>query len=161
MWDGSVPTDEQRPAQLDGFERRYCLWDERERGTRDEPSLTLGLVPGGCTTGVALHLAEDGLEDAFWTVWQHELPAGFYHTAWVTVRTGAGDVRALTFIADPAHPLYAGHRTDEAIAAILSRTQGRGGPASEYLVRTIQELARLGTPDPGLDRVARMIRPAR
>ena len=154
MWDGSADTDEQRPATLDGYHRAYCLRDERERGTKAHPSLTLGLLPGGACDGVALHLPEARLRDAFWTVWQHEMPAGFYITRWVPVRTPQGEVTALTFIADATDPLFAGTLPEAEIAGIIANTKGEGGSAREYLRNTIRQLETLGTPDPYLHALA-------
>lgn len=132
---------------------RYCLWDERNRGTPEHRSFTLGLCPGGGCAGAALHLAESGIEDNLWRIWQHEMPPGYYRARWVWVRTEGGPVRALTFVADPDHPLYAGDVPEAEVAAILASTSGKGGPAPEYLINTVKALRERGVPNPDLERL--------
>ncbi len=155
MWDGSFKSDRHHPGRVQGLERRYCIWDERNRGAPARRSLTLGLEPGpeGCA-GLAMHVAEAGLATEFWRVWEHEMPGGYYQARWVQVDTAAGPLDALTFIADPLHPLFAGRITDYAVTEILATTEGPGGPAQEYLDRTAQALQAAGVPDPYLDRLS-------
>lgn len=153
LWERDFAWDEERVAELPGLAARYCLWDERNRGTPDRRSFTLGLLPGEGCTGAVLHLAETGLEDELWKVWQHEMPPGHYRARWVEVRTEAGPVRALTFVADPEHPLYAGDVPEAEVAAVLASTSGKGGAAAEYLLKTSEALRERGVPDPYLERL--------
>ncbi len=149
MWDGAITAAVTRPARLTGFTRRYCLWDEQERGTPAHRSLTLGLEPGGACDGLAMRVAGLGWQMRMKKAWAHEMVAGFYEAMWVPVTTADGTVTALTFVADPAHPLFAGTVADT--APLLASTRGLGGTAAEYLARTADTLHRLGTPDPYLD----------
>ena len=154
MWDDSFEADAARPATLAGFERSYCIWDEANRGTPDRRSLTLGLTPGlgGCP-GRAMHLAEGSLEEQFWKVWQHEMSGGYYDARWVPVETKEGPLEALTFVADPLHPLFAGPMPEQDVADVLATTSGSGGTSREYLDRTAAALTAAGVPDPALDRL--------
>lgn len=153
LWEREFAWDEERVAELPGLTARYCLWDERNRGTPERRSYTLGLLPGDGCAGAVLHLAETGLEDDLWKVWQHEMPPGYYRARWVDVRTEAGPVRALTFVADAGHPLYAGDVPEAEVAAVLASTSGEGGTASEYLLETARALRERGVPDPYLERL--------
>ena len=157
MWDGAVPASETRPATLHGYHRRYCLWDERERGTPGHPSLTLGLVPGHSCAGLAMHLSEPSLPGAFWTAWRHEMPAGFYDARMVPIETESGSIEALTFIARPDHQLFAPDLDDATIAHHLAHDSGPGGTAREYFDRTTACLIELGTPDPYLARLTKAL----
>ena len=154
MWDDSFKADAAHSGTVAGLERSYCIWDERNRGTPARRSLTLGLTPGpaGCT-GRAMHLAESGLAEQFWTVWHHEMPGGYYDARWVTVETEDGILEALTFVADPLHPLFAGPVLVQDVADVLATTSGPGGTAREYLDRTAAALTAAGVPDPALDRL--------
>ena len=69
------------------------------------------------------------------------------------VETAAGPVSALSFVADPLHPLYAGRLSFDRVADILAMTAGPGGPAAEYLLNTAGWLRGRGTPDAGLERL--------
>ena len=148
LWQHPDECDAVHPGRVEGLARRYCLRDERNRGTPGQPSLTLGLVPGGepCD-GAAIHLPENGLRESFWTVWKQEMAAGAYHARWVEVETAHGTFDALTFVADPAHPLYAGTPPDEEVAGILAVTDGSGGTAASYLAQTVGALQGLGLRD--------------
>lgn len=155
MWDGSFNSDRQHPAWVRGMRRRYCIWDERNRGTPARRSLTLGLEPGpGACPGLAMHIAAAKLDEQFWTVWQHEMPGGYYTARWVQADTDAGPIDALTFVADPLHPLYAGLVPDDTVAAVLASTTGHGGTALEYLDRTAAALRAAGVPDEYLERIS-------
>ncbi len=158
IWDRTYATDGERAGTLHGMARRYCLHDDRNRGTPERPSLTLGLVPDeGACSGLVVHLAEPDLAENFWAVWKHEMAAGFYRACWVQVLTAAGPLEAVTFIADLLHPLFAGLLEDDAVADILATTAGPGGPAADYLRRTADALRHRGAADPYLERLATLI----
>lgn len=158
MWDRIYKTDEERPGTLRGLVRRYCLRDTGNRGTPGRPSLTLGLEPAdGACDGLAAHLPERGLGANFWLVWKHEMASGFYRAIWMPVETAGGTVDAVTFVADPLHPLFAGQVPEAEVAHILAGTAGPGGPAADYLRRTADATRGLGAPDPYLDRLAALV----
>lgn len=154
MWDDSFKADAAHAGTVAGLERSYCIWDERNRGTPARRSLTLGLTPGpaGCT-GRAMHLAETDLAEQFWLVWKHEMPGGYYDARWVSVETKDGMFEALTFVADPSHPLFAGPMLAEDVADVIATTSGSGGTAREYLDRTAAALTAAGVPDSALDQL--------
>lgn len=159
LWERDFAWDEERVAGLPGLDVRYCLWDERNRGTPERRSFTLGLRPGGGCAGAALHLAESGVEENAWKVWRHEMPPGYYRARWVPVETEAGPVRALTFEADPDHPLHAGDVPEAELAAVLASTSGEGGTAAEYLINTVEALRERGVPNPYLERLHEAVAP--
>ena len=144
--------DRERGAHLSGPAARYRLWDERNRGTPERRSFTPGSRPGEGCAGAALHLAEAGIEDDLWKIWRHEMPPGYYRACWVEVRTGAGPVRALTFVADARHPLHAGDVPGAKVAAVLASTSGEGGAAPDHPLKTLQALRERGVPAPYLKR---------
>lgn len=159
MWDGSFRCSAAYPAELEGFERRYCIWDGRERGTPELRSLTLGLLPGpGVATGLAMHIAGADVATEFPKVWRHEMPGGFYRAEWVDVAARKfGPVRALTFVAKPEHPMFAGAVGHPEIAAVLARTSGPGGRARDYLRSTAEALRAAGVRDDRMDALARAV----
>ena len=163
MWQrDSGPHDGATPGLLRGFARRYCLRDEHDRGTPGTPSLTLGIepAPGEVCSGVLFRLPEAGEDEALWKVWQHEMPPGFYLAQWVDVAEPEGEAerrRALTFVADPTHRLYAGRLPEAEVADTLARGVGPQGTAAAYLPETAGALRREGTPDPLLDRLVEAV----
>ncbi len=154
----SAPHDRALGGRLRGFARRYCLRDEHDRGTPVPPSLTLGMepAPGEACDGALFRLPERGEEDALWTIWRHEMPSGFYVAQWVDVAGpgGTGEHRALTFVADPSHGLYAGRLPEAEVADALARGVGPQGTAAAYLLDTAEALRREGISDPSLERLA-------
>ena len=153
IWTGDA-NDAARAGTVDGLVRRYCIWDNRNRGTVEQPALTLGLdrQPGACG-GVAYHLAEDTVQDTLWTVWKQEMSGGYYTAEWVDAATEAGPVAAVTFVADPRHPLYAGAVQEPEIVDLLAAGVGPGGTAASYLLQTADALRGWGIPDPDLERL--------
>lgn len=166
IWQNGFAHDAARAGTVKGLVRRYCIWDNRNRGTVEQPALTLGLErqPGACA-GVAFHLAEDTVQEAFWTVWKQEMSGGYYTAERVDVATEAGPVAAVTFVADPRHPLYAGTVPESEVVDLLAAGVGPGGTAASYLLQTAEALRGWGIPDPALERceaaVARRLGPER
>ena len=152
IWEGDVH-DAARTGTVDGLVRRYCIWDNRNRGTVAQPALTLGLdrQPGACAA-VAFHLAEDAVQEALWNVWKQEISGGYYTAEWVDVATEAGPGAAITFVADPRHPLHAGALPDSEVVDLLAAGVGPGGTAASYLMQTAGALRGWGIPDAELDR---------
>ena len=153
IWTGDA-NDAARPGTVDGLGRRYCSWDDRNRGTMAQPALTLGLDrrPGTCG-GVAFHLAEEEVQEALWNVWKQEMSGGYYTAEWVDVATEAGPVAAVTFVADPRHPFYAGAVPESEIVDLLAAGVGPGGTAASYLLQTADALRGWGIPDTELERL--------
>ncbi len=164
IWEDGFDSDSARAGTIEGLVRRYCIWDDRNRGTVAQPALTLGLdrQPGACA-GVAFHLPEETVQKALWTVWKQEMSGGYYTAEWVEVATEAGPVAAVTFVADPRHPLYAGAVPESEAVDLLAAGVGPGGTAADYLMQTAGALRGWGIPDPYLDRheaaVARRLGP--
>jgi cation transport protein ChaC len=162
MWErAKVPGAAARPAALPGFARAWCLRDIHNRGTPEAPGLTLGLVPrpDARCEGVLFTLAPGNEEAALWSAWQQEMMPGFYRPEWVPVQPlpEGATVRAIVFVADEAHPLWAGEPPEEEQAAILARSAGAGGPGADYLRRAEAALRAEGMSDPLLTRLSRRV----
>ena len=166
IWEDGFIYDMARAGTVDGLMRRYCIWDNRNRGTVEQPALTLGLdrQPGACG-GIAFHLPEDTVQEALWTVWKQEMSGGYYAAEWVDAATEVGPVAAVTFVADSRHPLYAGTVPESEIVDLLAAGVGPGGAAADYLLRTADALRGWDIPDLNLERleaaVARQLGAAR
>lgn len=153
IWEGGFEHDAAQAGSVQGLTRRYCIWDDRNRGTTARRALTLGLErQDGACAGVAFHLPEDGLHTALWTVWQQEMAGGYYTAEWVEVACRQGPVTAVTFVADPRHPLHAGAVAQDDVVDILAAGIGPGGTAASYLLQTAEALRGWGIPDAYLER---------
>jgi cation transport protein ChaC len=159
MWErAKVPGAEARPAALPGFDRAWCLRDMHNRGTPEAPGLTLGVLPrpDARCEGLLFTLAAGNEEAALWSAWQQEMAPGFYRAEWVPVQPlpEGRMVRAIVFVADKAHPLWAGGLPEGEQAAILAHAAGAGGPAADYLRRAEAALRAEGMSDPLLARLS-------
>ena len=55
---------------------------------------------------------------------------------WIDVSVGRNELKALTFIADPEGPAYAGNLPIEKVAWTLARAAGHWGSCAQYLYNT-------------------------
>ena len=86
-------------------------------------------------------------------MWRREMLSGAYVPRWVRVRTAVGDVRAITFVINPAHERYARLLPDDRVAEVIATAEGFLGPCADYLINTVDHLAALGIHDRPLERL--------
>lgn len=154
LWEHPQGPGAKHPGRVRGMTPRYCLYDKKDRGTPERPSLTLGLEPGGeACSGAVLRFSDAELAEGFWDVWKREMSLGAYHARWVRVDTERGPLDAVSFVADPAHPLYAGALPEGEVARILATTSGRQGTAASYLGNTVEAWQGMGLHDSYLERL--------
>ena len=82
---------------------------------------------------------------------------GAYRSHWVTALTDKGPVRAATFVANRAHPRYAGKLDETAVAARLATARGSLGSCATYLAETLGALHAVGLRDRSLERLHRSV----
>lgn len=146
------PTD-QLTASVDGLRRSFCFWTVITRGSPDRPGLGMGLVESeGRCTGVLQRMNPETSEADFEALWEREMLSGVYRPTWIDAKadlpSGVRPIRALTFVVDPMHPQCADDLTHEEAVAIIATASGRSGPCSDYLIRMVDALDRLGIDDP-------------
>ena len=155
MWRPGFAFREALPAILSGYHRSFCVYSHHYRGTPDEPGLVLGLAPGGTCHGLAFRVAAADRLAVKAYLDERELVTYAYISTELSVRTPHGDVLAYTFVADPAHPQFAGELELEEAAQIIIRARGRAGLNRDYLIETVRRLEREGFPD---DRLRALLR---
>ena len=153
MWNPCFEAAERRRGSLKGYRRRFNFWTMVARGTREQPGLGLALEPEEMATcvGIAYRIGEGRSEEDSSALWAREMYSGVYTATWVEVETDLGPVDAITFIANPGHPQYAGGLSRAERAEIISAATGKYGPCHEYLSSTVEHLADLGMREPDLD----------
>lgn len=159
MWNPGFAFAEARRARLTGFHRAFCIYSIHYRGTLRQPGLVLGLDRGGVCDGIAFRIAPAQWAETLAYLRSRELIYGVYreilapialaHTEGEAPRT----VRAMTYIAERAHPAYAGCLPLLREASLIRRSAGRGGTNLDYLVSTLRHLRALGIVEPRLDRL--------
>ena len=156
IWNPAFVFAEQVPAFVRGYHRRYCLWMPMGRGTPERPGLMLALDRGGGCRGVAFRIPAPARAELL-LVWRREMLGGAYLARWVCAETPHGVVPAVTFVVDRSYVRYAGHLSDDEVAARIATARGPLGSCADYLRRTTEKLAEMGFKDRGLERVRRAV----
>ena len=160
IWNPAFHFADSAVGTVHGLHRRFCLWTTLGRGTPEQPGLTLGLDRGGSCRGVVFRIPpKDALEELR-IVWRREMVSDAYIPRWVTVRTAAGPVRAITFVINRAHERYAGRLDEPETAKAIAIASGRIGPCAEYLENTVAHLQQLSITDLHLERLLLLCRQA-
>lgn len=157
MWKPEIAFDAVQTAVVDGWQRRFCLWQRRYRGCQERPNLMLALVEGGSCAGMIYRLEGRDVAERLAPIWKREMIAYGYEARWVTAQTEAGSVPALAFVAWTDGPRYAGEMADEEIAARIASACGNVGPGAEYLLETAAKCAELGIEDEHLFRIEGLV----
>ncbi len=150
MWNPGFPYGESRPALLEGYHRAFCIYSHHYRGTPERPGLVLGLDRGGSCRGIAFQVGEADVEAVRAYLDERELVNYAYRSAHLTVRLDGAATAALTYVADPLHPQYAGRLDPDTAADIIVGAQGCAGLNRDYLIRTVRRLEEEGFVDPDL-----------
>jgi cation transport protein ChaC len=159
MWNPGFAFSEAHPARLTGFHRAFCIYSIHYRGTTRQPGLVLGLDRGGVCDGIAFRIAPELRAQTLAYLRRRELIYGVYREALVAVDIAHSEnevlrtVRAVTYIAERAHPAYAGRLPLVREACLIRRSAGHGGTNLDYLLSTLRHLKALGIRERRLDRL--------
>lgn len=149
MWDPGFHFDEVRLAELDGFQRRFSYSISMGRGTPAQPALMLALErAAGCCRGLAFRITAAQAEAESEILWRREMLRGGYTPLMQRLRTPQGELDALVFAANPAHPEYVGELPLIEAAALIARASGPLGSNRAYLELLARQLVLLGIEDP-------------
>jgi glutathione-specific gamma-glutamylcyclotransferase len=158
IWNPAFHFADREIAHVHGFHRRFCLWTDLGRGTREHPGLMLGLDTGGSCRGVLYTIAAADIAGELEIVWRREMVTGAYRPCWVQARTAKGPRRAIAFLINHAHERYAGRLGDAEIVAAVAGACGPLGACADYLFATTAHLDELGIVDRSLRRLSRLVR---
>ncbi len=160
MWHPGFAHDEAVHARLTGWHRSFCIWSVVYRGTPDRPGLVLGLDRGGVCEGIAFRVPSQRAAEVLAYLRRREQVTGVYREALVPVRLsteGRPEVMAVAYLAEPAHPGYAGDLPLRVQAELIRGGHGRSGSNVLYCMSTIERLGVLGIREPGLERLRTML----
>jgi cation transport protein ChaC len=149
IWNPEFDFEKVVQATAKGWHRSFCLKLTRWRGTRELPALMLALDRGGTCNGNAYALPELDHKAQIVRLLEREIDANPPTNVprWIDVSTDRFDVKALTFIADPKGPAYAGKLPMEKVAWTLARAAGHWGSSAQYLYNTCKMLDSSGIHD--------------
>jgi cation transport protein ChaC len=158
MWNPAFHHVESRPARVRGWHRRFCLWNTFGRGTPENPGLMLALERGGSCAGLALRVAAEAVRSELGVLWNREMITGAYEPRWVRLLADGEPIEAVTFVANRAHPRYAGKLEVREIARRMATASGPLGASRDYLESTVAELDRLGLRDGAMHALLRELK---
>lgn len=150
IWNPEFEYEAVAPATADGWHRSFCLKLTRWRGTRELPALMLALDRGGTCNGNVYSLPSKDHKVQIIRLLEREIDANPPTNVprWIHVTTSSGqDLKALTFIADPNGPAYAGNLPAEKVAWTIARAAGHWGSSAQYLYNTYKMLESSGIHD--------------
>jgi cation transport protein ChaC len=150
MWDPAFHFTEVRPASLDGYHRRFCVWSKLGRGTPENPGLMAGLDVGGVCDGLAFRIDQERIEEETSIVWAREMLLPSYTPTFLQASTEEGPVEALAFVVDPMSSTYAGRLSEHQVATCIATGTGVFGSTREYFEKLVQQLGVFGLRDDGL-----------
>jgi cation transport protein ChaC len=161
MWRPGFVYEEARHARLNGYRRCFCIYSVHHRGTVQRPGMVLGLDRGGTCEGIAFRIAAANASATTRYLRAREQIYGVYRDVYASIELTEGprrNVRALTYVAERAHPNYA--RLPAAVQARLIR-EGKGvsGANIDYFVNTLRHLAELGIRERELERLMVLVGP--
>ena len=159
MWNPGIPVVSRSVARLTGYHRALCIHSTHYRGTLAHPGLVFGLDWGGVCDGVAFEVAPEHNDSVLAELRRRELIYGVYREAQVEVSLAASERRsvdAVTFIAERAHPNFAGELCAARQARIVRSARGIAGTNLAYVINTLAHIRELGLRDRHIERVGQL-----
>jgi cation transport protein ChaC len=158
MWRPGFRFVEQRLARLMGYHRALCIFSHVHRGTPEAPGLVLGLDRGGQCRGMAFRVSAAEAEATLAYLREREQATAVYLERRVRVRLDdGGEVVAVTYVADRAHPQYAGRLPPAELLRLVRQGQGISGANPDYVQATHRQLIEIGVSDPILAGIAQSL----
>jgi cation transport protein ChaC len=147
IWNPGFAYQEAVLARVHGYRRSFCIRSARYRGTPEAPGVVLGLAQGGSCIGMAFRLDPAHRAAAVKSLYEREMPGQLYVPRMIDAHrlieapwpTKAAPVRALTFVANTAHPAFGLLPETEVLRRLLI-CAGERGPNLEYAQRTHDSL---------------------
>jgi cation transport protein ChaC len=154
IWSPCFSYSEKRVARVHGYHRALCILSTRYRGTHRRPGLVMGLCQGGSCWGMAFRIERSRVRRALRHLWNREMPRRVYAPRLVQATLPSGrHVRALAFLADPAHPSYVGELDLHGRARLVAQGIGKRGACIDYIRYTLDHMQEVGVRDPHLERI--------
>lgn len=159
MWNPGFPFAEARHARLDGYHRAFCVYSIHYRGSLRRPGLVLGLDRGGSCDGMAFRLEHATAAATLAYVRRRELIYSVYRESLVPISLmgnqsiDSSPVMALAYIAERAHPAYAGRVPLTRQVELIRGAIGTAGTNLDYVANTLAHLAGLGIEERRLSRI--------
>lgn len=154
MWRPGFAYVEAREAVLTGYRRCFCIYSVHHRGSAARPGLVLGLDRGGACHGIAFRVAAAEAAETLRYLREREQVNGVYREARVPLSLHGGvEIEAVAYLAERAHPSFAGDLPAQTQARLIRAARGLSGANLDYLANTLEHLRSLGIQERALERV--------
>jgi len=155
MWDGweqQFDGKKVERAVLEGYRRAFNKKSVTNWGTEENPCPTLGLERDqeATCTGVAFKFPEALAEEVSAYLRDREGPS-FDFVEVEIILPDSREVQARVAVNDPAAESYIGDRDTEAVASMISETEGDSGTCIDYLTSTRSKLRALSIEDEAVE----------
>lgn len=158
MWHPGFSYQDLQHARLFGYHRRLCIYSYYYRGTPEHPGLVMGLNPGGSCRGMAFHIPKNEARKTYDYLIEREQRNSAYKEKNLHLHLGDGrKVCSLVFVADCAHPQYAGALSLADTTKIVSAAKGQTGSNQDYVFNTVRYLRTVHVHDPLLEKIAKQL----
>ena len=148
VWRPGFDFAERHLAVIRGYHRSLCVYSHVHRGTPEKPGLVLGLDRGGTCRGLAFRVLPENRAATLDYLRAREQVTLVYRETFVQARLADGrSVMALTYVADRAHPQYAGRLPRPELARLVRQGIGLSGENCGYITHTHAHLIELGIRD--------------
>jgi glutathione-specific gamma-glutamylcyclotransferase len=154
IWRAGFPHVARRPAQIEGWSRRFWQGSTDHRGMPGAPGRVVTLVrePTALCVGVAYRIADAHVSDVLTTL-DHRERGGYIRHAVPLLLAPVDGEPALSstgwvYVADEHNPSFLGPATLPEIVEVIRRARGPSGPNLEYALRLAAELRALDAQDP-------------
>jgi cation transport protein ChaC len=161
MWQPGFTFAERLPAAMVGAHRALCIYSFHHRGTAERPGLVLGLDDGGACRGIAYRVEQTHCEATLAYLRAREQVTDVYveTTKPVSLLDGSGrELEAICYMADRAHPQYAGRLSLDKQAELVLAAAGLSGTNIDYVLNTVCHLEEAGVHDAPLAALAARLR---
>lgn len=147
MWRPDFPYIDAQRVLVHGYHRTLCALSTGHRGTKEKPSLIVGLDRGGSCLGRGYLVAPKDVENVRAYLRGREQKSGVYEPRHITINLNDGrKYQALTFAVCRTSPLYTGKLPFERQVELVLQGNGRSGTGLEYLQSMVEHLDEMNIP---------------
>ena len=159
LWNPTFNYQEQLPARIYGFHRRFCMKTKLGRGSSKNPGLMLALDRGGNCKGSVYKLNKKTEIYEIDLLFKREMITGAYIPKLIKTEIGSGQwVKSLAFTVDKKNKNYIAKITLEETAKLISNANGFLGTCEEYLNFTLASLKELNIKDKQMNKIYNLIK---
>ena len=147
MWRPDFPHIDAQRALVYGYHRSLCALSTGHRGTKDKPSLIVGLDRGGTCLGRAYRIAPAQTDEVAAYLHSREMKSGVYEPRYITINLPNGEkTQAVTYAVCRTSPLYTRKLPLKRQVELVLQGKGVSGTGLDYLTSMVTHLDEMNIP---------------